>query len=214
MHNLLLYGGTFDPVHNAHINTAINVQSVFNFDQFAFLPCKIPVLKNNAIASSQQRIDMLNLAITETKDQRFYVDLAEINRDTPSYMFDTLNYFRRQLGKKIAITVLMGIDTFYLLPQWFQWQELLNLANLLVIDRINKNAMPILVKKLLLEHEISDPKIISTHANGFIYRFNAGQFDLSSTWIRQQLYAGKDMSAFLPRLVLDYIKSHQLYSMF
>lgn len=214
MRNLLIYGGTFDPIHNGHINTAINVQNHFNFDRFVFLPCKIPLLKNDAVATAEQRIDMIELALAyRAKDKHFAIDLSEINRDSPSYMVDSLANFRHQLGNELAITLLMGADTFNQLPKWYAWQQLLTLANLLVIKRTGIDDMqtPELMKELLLKHESQDDKAIGIQAHGLIYRYDAGSYDFSSSWIRKQLAAGKNLNGYLPESVLQYIKQNNLY---
>lgn len=213
MRNLLIYGGTFDPIHNGHINTAINVQNYFNFDRFIFLPCKIPVLKNKAIATAAQRIDMINLALLQQdKDKHFALDLSEINRDSPSYMVDSLQNFRDELGDKIAITLLMGADTFNQLPHWHAWHRLLTLANILVIKRpgFNEAQTPSL-ENLLDKHETEDKNALCQQAQGVIYRYDAGSFNFSSSWIRKQFAEGKTPQGYLPEPVLQYIKQNNLY---
>lgn len=212
MRNLIIFGGTFDPIHKGHVEIAINVQNHFNFDRFVFLPCKIPVLKNNAIATPAQRIDMLQLAL-KNQDKNFEIDLSEINRDTPSYMVNTLRSFRNQLGENVAITLLMGADTFYQLPQWYEWQQLLSLANILVIKRagIEDMKLPTSIQKLLIEHETHDDQAICHHTHGLIYHYDAGSFEVSSTWIRKQLAEGKDLLSYLPESVHQYIKQNGVY---
>ncbi|HHF7343966.1 TPA: nicotinate-nucleotide adenylyltransferase [Legionella feeleii] len=212
MHNLIIYGGTFDPIHNGHIKTAINVQNHFNFEQFIFLPCKIPVLKKEAAATAKQRIDMLELAL-KNLDQNFEINLSEINRESPSYMVHTLQNFRLELGGKLPITLLLGTDSFNQLPQWHNWQQLLTLANLLVIKRCgsDKVVMPEKIKKLLEQHETFDSKTLMKSPHGLIYFYDAGSFNISSSQIRKLLSEGKDLSTYLPEEVANYIKENQLY---
>ncbi|KTC78280.1 nicotinate-nucleotide adenylyltransferase [Legionella brunensis] len=212
MHNLIIYGGTFDPIHKGHLNTAINVQNHFNFDQFIFLPCKIPVHKNDAIATTKQRIEMLKLAL-KNLNKNFTIDLYEINRESPSYMVDTLEYFRHQLGANAAITLLLGADSFLQLPEWHQWERLLTLGNLLVMKRASTDdtRVPAALKKLLISHETDNSNTILNNPSGFIYRFDAGNFDVSSTWIRQRLAENKEITNYLPQEVLQYIKQNNLY---
>ncbi len=77
---------------------------------------------------------MLELAI-QTLNQNFEINLSELNRDSPSYMVHSLQNFRLELGNELPITLLLGTDSFNQLPQWYNWQQLLTLANLLVIKR-------------------------------------------------------------------------------
>lgn len=213
MHSLIIYGGTFDPVHNGHIETARQVQNHFHFERFMFLPCKIPLLKNQAVATPTQRIKMLELALAPYPGN-FEINLSEINRDTPSYTVDSLQAFRTQLGPEIAITLLMGADAFNELPRWHRWLKLLTLANILVIDRAGFNepmsAAPLL-KVLIQKHETFDGSALTKQAQGLVYRYDAGHFNISASLIRAQLYEGKSLQGYLPAAVLSYIKQNNLY---
>ncbi len=211
MINRLIYGGTFDPIHNGHLATALQVQRDFNFDEFVFLPCHQPLLKNNAVASPQQRLAMLELAIMNNKS--FKIDASQINRPPPSYMVDSLQSMRKQLGPKIALTLLMGEDSFHQLNQWHAWKSILTLTNLLIIKRagFNKTSLAPELIKLLAEHETSDPLNLKHSAQGFIYRYDAGQYELSSSFLREQLKMKKSVDNFLPDAVAAYISDKGLY---
>jgi nicotinate-nucleotide adenylyltransferase len=213
LRSYIIYGGTFDPIHNGHINTAINIQNHFNFDCFLFLPCKTPLLKKEAIATPAQRVDMIELALAPHQDKHFAIDLSEINRDSPSYMITSLQHFRNQFGEDSAITLLMGSDTFNELPQWHAWQGLLTLANLLIIKRagFDDSQFSDLVKKLLVKYETHNPKAICKQVHGLIHRYDAGGFNFSSSWIRKQFAAGKDLRDYLPESVLEYMEQNNLY---
>jgi len=212
LRNLILYGGTFDPIHLGHLHTAINVQNHFNFQQFIFLPCKISVLKNNAHASPEQRVKMMSLAIAEYKNTYpFEIDTREIKRDSPSYMVTTLTDFRKESSDLLSITLLMGIDTFAQLPKWHQWQKLLSLANIIVIDRpFHSTTLTNELQELVNKHETTLSDQILHHSHGLIYRFNAGLYDFSSTKVREELFSQQQSDA-LPGVLVKYIKQHNLY---
>ncbi|MFA5959200.1 MAG: nicotinate-nucleotide adenylyltransferase [Tatlockia sp.] len=215
MHTLLIYGGTFDPIHFGHIHTALNVQKQFHFETFAFLPCKLPVLKDARVARADHRLAMMRLALAPfSASNAFTIDLAEIERPTPSYMIETLRHFRKQYGNLTAITLLMGIDAFNQLPQWHEWSKLLTLANILVIKREGfKEAAPCEpIQTLLKQHKTDDWKAITKKTHGVIYFFDAGRFDVSSSWLRKQLAERKCVDDYLPSEVVEYIKQQGLYS--
>lgn len=213
MHNVLIFGGTFDPVHNGHLQTAKSIQKQFDFEQVLFLPCKIPLLKQKATANEQQRVCMLNLALAEqSPNYHFKLDLRELERETPSYMVTTLEDFRNQWQDQRSITLLMGLDTFYQLPQWHRWQRLLTLCNLLVIDRPGvTQEPPDEIKQILKIHLTKTGDALKQHSYGLIYRYNAGLYDLSSTNIRKRLQQGENVHQQLPNVVNQYIEENELY---
>lgn len=213
LHNVLIFGGTFDPVHQGHLQTAITIQKFFNFEHVLFLPCKTPVLKDKASASAQQRVAMLTLALEEVASQYpFAIDERELQRDSPSYMVTTLQDFRKQWTDNRSISLLLGLDTFYQLPKWHQWQQLLKLCNLLVIDRPGVSTQaPDEITLLLKNHFTDNSARITQERNGLITRFNAGHYDLSSSTIRKNLLMGKNVDKQLPESVYQYILKHSLY---
>ncbi len=174
MNNIIIYGGTFDPLHNGHLNTALAVQAQFHFERFIFLPCKTPLIKKAASASSEQRVHMLQLALQNIPE--FSIDNREIIRDTPSYMVDTLKSFRKELGESISITLCLGMDAFIQLPKWHSWQEIISLSNLLILKRaeIKDDTIEASLENLLKNHEVFNKTYLLTQPHGAIYRIDAG----------------------------------------
>ena len=210
MYSLAILGGTFDPVHNGHLKTSITIQEQFQFDSYRFLPCKIPTLKPSSVANSEQRIAMLELAIE--KHSGFSIDLREINRETPSYMVDTLKSLRLEY-QNASITLVLGYDAFLSLPKWHQWEQLINLANLLVINRSSCSTLPIPpeLNTLLTHCRTTDRKLLLAQASGLIYEFDAGNYAISSTEIRDALKKQVHLQTQLPNEVYAYIKQLGLY---
>lgn len=212
MSDILIFGGTFDPVHNGHMEVAMNVQNHCQFERFIFLPCKVPVLKNNSHASPQQRLDMLQLALQDHPGYKFEIDDREIVRDSPSWTVTTLEDYRMGSGNSIAITLLMGRDSFADLPRWHNWEKLLLLCNMLIINRPGDISYSSTILDLLNKHETDKPSDLKTQPYGKIYRFNAGMYDFSSTSIRHQLLENKTGKLPLPATVSHYIKQFKLYT--
>lgn len=212
MHNILIFGGSFDPPHSGHLNTALAIQKNISFERFIFLPCKTPVLKKATTASCDQRIDMLKRMLAPYPG--FEIDLREIQRETPSFMVDTLANFREELGNKLSITLLMGLDAFLQLPQWHAWHKLLDLSHLLVMTRaeIDIQTMPAQLKTLLKHHEILDKTELFNQPHGKIYQYNAGEYAISSSSLRQKMEAGEDVRPYLPESVYQYINKQNIYS--
>ncbi|MCL5272385.1 MAG: nicotinate-nucleotide adenylyltransferase [Gammaproteobacteria bacterium] len=210
MHSIAILGGTFDPVHLGHIQTSIAIQSYFKFDSFYFLPCKIPAIKPPALANNTQRIQMLDLAIKNHPE--FKIDLREVNRDSPSYMVETLQSFRMEHSNS-SINLIMGYDAFLTLAQWHQWQKITELANLLVINRSHyaNNPIPDEVKKLIELHAKDSATLLKKKKAGIICFFNAGNYVISSTELRKKLRQHEEVINELPKEVDEYIKRWKLY---
>ncbi|KTD04188.1 nicotinate-nucleotide adenylyltransferase [Legionella geestiana] len=216
---LIVFGGTFDPVHLGHIGIAEAVLQQLPSSELVFVPCRIPALKKEPGASAKDRIRMLELAIKSStlEGQNCRIDTREITRDGPSWMVDTLSAFRREYGKEASITLLLGMDAFAGLPRWHQWQSLTRLANVLVAAR---DEAPCVLPNELQEmwsHApgVHEPEIANTllhTAFGYIVRINAGKYPVSSTEVREALFQpGKDVSSLLPPDVLTYIRLNGLY---
>ncbi len=215
MNNLLVFGGTFDPIHLGHLNTAMAIQQIFHFDRVAFLPCKTPVLnKQSTPCTATHRLNMLKLALAQVpKDCHFCVDARELNRESPSYTVTTLEEMRTEYGAQLPITLLIGQDAFYQLSQWHQWTRLIKLANLLVIERpgYGKQPLPQAIESLLTKHQTHNPLALLETPKGLIARFDAGEYPISSTMVREGLQNNSLVSDCLPDGVNQYIIDNELY---
>jgi nicotinate-nucleotide adenylyltransferase len=208
----LIYGGSFDPVHQGHLKTALSVQDMFQFKRFIFVPCKGPVLKEATVASAQQRLDMLSIALNDYP--YFEIDSREIQRSTPSFMTETLESFRSEWGDDTSLTLLIGKDAFISLPEWHCWENILKQCNLLVMQRetTDHKPMPDIIKQLLIKHEVFDHPLLLNSGHGVIVRLNAGHYPISSSEIRKEIRAGHCIQHLVPEKVYEYIKAQGLYS--
>ena len=196
MKHILIYGGSFDPPHLGHIKTACAVQKKIFFDKFLFVPCKQPVLKANSLTTSEQRLDMLKLALAPYSEFKFEIDTRELDRDTPSFMVDTLTSFQEDYKNNASFTLLLGMDAFLELPRWHQWEKILTLCDLLVMQRAG-------------EHQ---PKEIPDSLPCKLTFFEAGYYPIASSTLRERIKAGDELEKdLLSEAVYDYIITHQLY---
>ncbi|WP_454782554.1 nicotinate-nucleotide adenylyltransferase [Legionella sp. WA2022007384] len=210
MHSIAIFGGTFDPIHNGHLQASISIQSYFKFDSYIFLPCKVPTIKPPSLANKAQRIEMIKLAIQEIPD--FKLDLREIERDTPSYMVETLHSFRLEYPNA-SITLIIGYDAFLSLPHWYQWEKIITLANLLVINRIEfaDKALPEIMQRFLKKYQRTSKDQVLNAQAGNVFLFDAGHYEISSTALREAIKKGADVQDKLPYRIYEYIKSQELY---
>lgn len=211
MKNLLIYGGSFDPPHLGHLNTAIHVQEYFHFQSFIFLPCKQSVLKHQNYADAASRIAMLELMLKNQPE--FSISTREIDRDSPSYMAETLRTYREELGATYSITLLLGMDAFLGLPHWHQWKTILKLSNLLVLKRNTtiEQEIPHELKLLLSRQQCDNPLELKASPHGKIAFFDAGDYPISSTEIRRKIRQNEDVRHDLSSDVYHFIKKFHLY---
>ena len=198
-------------MHNGHLQTAIQVQQHFRFDEFLFSPCKAPVLDKHTCASADDRVAMLRLALQGQR--RFQIDLTEIQRDGPSYTVDTLLYWRGKRGVDVSISVLLGMDSFLQLPRWSRWELLLDLAHLVIVDRaaVAIQGMDQVLVELLRTHQTDLKTDLLTEPCGKIYRFNAGHYPVSSSQVREAIAHRQDISQWVPMAVENYINAHAVF---
>lgn len=210
LQHLALFGGTFDPIHYGHLQVAQAVQKHFQFEKFFFLPCKRPPLKQESLAGPQQRIEMIQLALQDFPILHAEISLEEINRAGPSYMTDTLRAFRSKYGRHIAMTLLLGEDAFLNLPHWHESDQLLTLANLLIIPRTTHHSSKA-VSTLLSTHETHTYTDLLHTPHGLIYQLNTDLYPISSTAIRDHVHQGKPIQKFVSPRVEAYIMENGLY---
>ena len=117
-----LFGGTFDPIHIGHLRMALELKQQLALDEMRLVPCHRPPHRGQPNASSQERVDMLALALKDCPE--LVVDTREVNRDRPSYTVETLRELRAELGSELSLVLCMGADAFAGLASWFCWPSL------------------------------------------------------------------------------------------
>ena len=125
-------GGTFDPIHYGHLRPAKEALVTLGLDQLRFVPAARPPHRRSPVASAEQRLRMVELAVAD--EPCFVVDDREFGRPGPSYTVDTLISMREEFGER-TLCLLMGTDAFDGLDTWHCWQRLPQLAHLVVMYR-------------------------------------------------------------------------------
>ncbi len=121
-----ILGGTFDPVHFGHIKPALDLLRVLPLQQIRFIPCNVPPHRPAPVASASHRWHMVQMVTANQPG--FAADDRELRRAGPSYMVDTLQDLREELGEEKSLCLIMGADAFAGLTDWYRWQEILQLA--------------------------------------------------------------------------------------
>jgi nicotinate-nucleotide adenylyltransferase len=206
-----IYGGTFDPVHYGHLRTALEVQEAAGLDEVRFIPCREPPHRQAPEASPEQRLNMLELALSNG-EPGFRLDTRELDRPGPSYMVDTLASLRREIGSR-PLCLIVGLDAFHGLPSWHRWRELFDLAHVIVMRRSGSEAgFSEQLAPLIRERMSGEAGRLKDKAAGAILLVDVTQLDISATRIRDALKSGKSPRYLTPDPVLDFIRAARLYA--
>lgn len=205
-----VFGGTFDPVHYGHLRTAFEMLQALDFSMVRFVPCGDPPHRGTTFASAEQRLRMVKAA-TSNQDG-FQVDDREILRDGPSYSIDTLLSLREEFPT-CSLGLIVGMDAFLGLPGWHRWEEILDVAHIIVAHRPGWKAPDIgPLGDLITEfgtHRIDD---LHVALNGRIHIHAVTQLEISSTEIRDLVAAGRDPRFLMPDAVRDEIATSGCYA--
>lgn len=129
-----LYGGSFDPVHRAHLEVARSALRALAFDRVIFLPtARNPMKPRGPRASDEDRAAMLRLALAE--EPAFYVSPLELRRAGTSYTIDTLRAVRSAVDPGAELVFVMGSDCLPDFPRWVRVRELFDYARICAVER-------------------------------------------------------------------------------
>jgi nicotinate-nucleotide adenylyltransferase len=207
-----LLGGTFDPIHYGHLRLAETLADKLELDEVRFIPAANPPHRQLPDTAVQDRCDMVRLGIAG--NPRFILDDRELQREGASYTIDTLRSLREELGREVALCLIMGSDAFAALDGWHRWQELLEHCHMALVERpsvaLESTLRPPL-QALLREHYVEDCTRLADLPAGLICIQRMTALDISATAIRNDLISGRSSRYLLPDNVIDYIERHQLY---
>jgi nicotinate-nucleotide adenylyltransferase len=181
---MAIYGGTFDPVHHAHLILARDALEILGVDEVIFVPAAISPLKKAApIASSESRLAMLRAAVKG--ESRFSVEDCELRRPPPSYTIDTVEELRGR-NSDAAIYCLVGEDNVARLTKWHRFAELEKMVRFIVLDRTGQppsHSYPVIERKI----------------------------DIAATEVRKRVASGRSIRYLVPPAVEEIIRRQKLY---
>lgn len=194
-----LLGGTFNPVHCAHVELARLAQREFHLAEIWFIPCSIPAHKTRTeLASNEDRLTMLKLALAGEND--FRAEDVEMRRPGTSYTLDTLQTLRAEYPE-CEFTFIIGGDTLRELHTWHRPLEVLTLARFVTLARAgvprpapdDLHLPPPWPERLLADYRPLAPP------------------NIASRELRARLAAGTEIVRLVPPAVLRYIQEKHLY---
>ncbi|MEE9211721.1 MAG: nicotinate (nicotinamide) nucleotide adenylyltransferase [Phycisphaeraceae bacterium] len=204
--NLIVFGGGFDPPHNAHVTLPTVVMRAVGADAVAYVPAAVVPLKRGVEpAPAKHRLAMLRLAVADLPHAVVLTDEIDRAGDppwrTPSYTVDTLEGLRDRLGDRVAMRLLIGADQLQQFDQWRSAKRIIELAEPVVMLR------PPQTRRALLT---SLPR--EYNADEWSARVvDVPQIDVSATMVRRRVAKGEPIDDLVPAAVEQYIRQHRLY---
>jgi nicotinate-nucleotide adenylyltransferase len=210
-----LFGGTFDPLHVAHLRLALEAREALDLSEVCFIPAGNPALRDAPACPATDRLAMVERAVAGISG--FSVDAAEVlaaRNPAPSYTVDTLARQRSLHGPRRALVLLIGADAFARFESWQRWQDLFALAHIAVATRPG-HELHVGAGSSALDAEFrarqGTAADLAAAPAGRIVPFVITALEISATAVRHRLASGLDVRYLVPEAVLDYIDSQQLY---
>lgn len=194
-----ILGGTFDPVHNAHLAIVDEARLQLELDEVVFIPAGQPWMKSDRlITAAEHRVAMLRLAISDKFG--FRLSTMEIDRPGPSYTVDTLMKLSNQFVELAELFFIIGWDNLPDLPGWKEPARIIELCHLVALPRPG--------------YSLPDLDALDKKVPGFLKSviiIERPLIDISGTEIRERVAKGLDISKLVPIVVAEYIREKGLY---
>lgn len=195
---LVLFGGSFDPVHIGHILVARDVKERLGAKKVIFVPAYHAPLKEGHRASPEDRLEMLRLALKG--EEGFEIEDYEVKKGGISYTVETLIHLVPKLGERPYL--LLGADSVLKFHLWREPERILELADLVIVDRMGEADR---VRDYLRERFPN----LKEGKNFLLLKIR--RVDVSATEIRERLREGKSIYCMVPDSVREYIEIRKLY---
>ncbi|NCT68278.1 MAG: nicotinate-nucleotide adenylyltransferase [Rhodanobacteraceae bacterium] len=194
---LALFGGTFDPIHNAHLRVAWEAAECLDAD-VRLLPASVPPHREQPVASARQRAALVQAALAG--QVRLSLDTRELQRDGPSYTIDTLLEVRAEIGPQRPLVLLVGADAFAGLPSWHRWRELFDHAHLGVLTRPGHDAavLPTELRTKIASRRCSSAASLREAPAGRVLPIAVTPLEISASQVRALLAAGREPRYLVP----------------
>jgi nicotinate-nucleotide adenylyltransferase len=201
MQPLVIFGGTFDPIHIGHLRAAWEASEALDAE-VRIVPAKIPPHRPQPVASASERAAMLHAALAG--QDRLQLDLRELEREGPSYTFDTLASLRAEFGDGRSLVLLIGADAFAGLSEWHRWRELFGLAHICVLTRPAQiPAMPEALAAEVAARKTGSLAALCESPAGKVLDMVVSALGISATRIRALLAEGREPRWLVPQALID-----------
>jgi nicotinate-nucleotide adenylyltransferase len=215
-----IYGGTFDPVHNGHLEVSRRVLELFTLEQVIFIPaCVPPHKRTTSVSSAFHRFAMLALATADEACLR--ISTVELDAPERPYAVETVARVQHELGSNYRLFFMMGADSWLEIMTWHEWQRFLMMCDQIVVTRpgyelsaesISSERARIVDVRGFSEKEIS--RLSRTDEQRRTFFTDGATVDVSATAIRAAARAGEreKLRQMVPPAVASYIEKYRVYT--
>lgn len=199
MSRIGIMGGTFNPIHTAHLILAENAYEELKLDKIYFMPSKKPPHKlNEIILNDEHRIEMIELAIMN--NPHFEISCMELEREGITYTADTLEELNRDYPQN-DFYFIMGADSLFQIEEWCNIEQIFKLSHIAAAVRDHST----------YEDVTGQITYLTENFHARIHLLTTPNMDISSKMLRQNIKNGKSIRYYVPDPVLKYISDHNLY---
>ncbi len=213
--NIGLFGGTFNPIHNGHIEIIKYVKKAFTLEKIYFIPSATPPHKPDInLATAKERFNMVKESL-EHYDDLFASD-KELAREGPSFTIDTINQFKKEHGRDTDFYLVVGSDAFLDISTWKRKDQIFETVPIIIMMRgkwQNYNTIASFIEKNISENYVFSKKnrCFRHKTKQKIWVCNVPRIDISSTIIRELVKKKESVKEMVPENVEKIIKAKELY---
>ena len=186
-----VFGGTFDPIHTAHLVVAEAVREAYALDEVLFIPTNVPPHKGAPSIGGEDRFAMVELAVAD--NPYFTASRIELDRAGPSFAEETLDTLRAERPDD-ALVYIIGADMLRDLDAWRNPERLVQIAQFVAVTRPGE--------------DLQSP---NSPVAAQVERYDMPALGISSTLVRARIAEGRSIRYLVPDAVAEYIERHKLY---
>ena len=215
-----IMGGTFNPIHNAHLYIAEESREAMGLDEVVFVPAAVPPHKEVEFhVTEEHRVKMVELAVSS--NPYFKVSDVELTLPRPSYSVKTVEVFQEKYGKKAELFFLTGMDSFLEINTWHSVDRLIGMCDFVTTFRPGTDYEVLSRHKFIHEVDVVMLEMLQQKAKAvgrmemvsgrYLWLVSSLGMDISSTEIRRRVKARRSVKYLLPEQVESYIIQNGLY---
>ena len=205
-----VYGGSFDPIHFGHINPLLELTDLLDFQKIRLIPTYNSPVSKVFYSDIEHRLNMVSI-IAASDTNVFIADDTEMRKGGISYTYETIQIVQEQEQNQ-DICLIMGLDAFLTLENWYNYMEILKNTRIVVVNRPDSNIEEI--KKMnfeILDRITSNIIDFKKNEKKQIFLYETPSINISSSNIRKKINCNESLAGLIPGSILSYIERNKLY---